>query len=483
MARCASRTTVSRVQPPPAQPWYSPLSVTSAVSPTRAELGGSRRTTVTSAKRSPRSLRLAASGSSSGRTSLLRRSVDVSAYSAAYAGIPLLWLLLDRARVDDRLHRSRNARRAEREQELPGLVLHHLGGLHVLEDVDAVHRQQDLVHLEHAGVLLERQHLQAPGIGADHRHLALGEVARAADAEAGLDRAVALVVLADQLGPAGMEQHHVAALNRLDALALHGALDLGAIERGAFLDDVGVEVARHVEQDAARRDRRHLLDAELLQPVGGDEVGPLVAVVVDIVDADVAEAVELRADADPARDDVVVIGCLARPERLAGVLTRLQNGERKSARRKRRRVLVGLDPEPVALALGDELRRRERLLRRHVVQVADLVVLAVLRGKAGLLRLLRVRRAREQRCHRKSEYRRPGLHGSSRLKSGSSLRQRQPRRQYRGRNSESRSCRGHPRNSVTRYFSPSARRAARPTSRSARARPDRQRRPGCSGAP
>jgi len=28
------------------------------------------------------------------------------------------------------------------------------------EDVDAVHRQQDLVHLEHACVLLERQHLK-----------------------------------------------------------------------------------------------------------------------------------------------------------------------------------------------------------------------------------------------------------------------------------------------------------------------------------
>src|SRR5689334_4208017 len=68
MARRASRTTVSRVHPPPAQPWYSPVSVMSAASPTRAELGGSRRTTVTSAKRSPRAESPAASASRSART-------------------------------------------------------------------------------------------------------------------------------------------------------------------------------------------------------------------------------------------------------------------------------------------------------------------------------------------------------------------------------------------------------------------------------
>ena len=53
-AASASRITVGRVQLPPSQPWNSPSGVTTALSPTRAELGGSRRTTVASAKASLR---------------------------------------------------------------------------------------------------------------------------------------------------------------------------------------------------------------------------------------------------------------------------------------------------------------------------------------------------------------------------------------------------------------------------------------------
>src|SRR6266850_6860272 len=59
--------------------------------------------------------------------------------------------LFDGDGVDDRLHRAGDARGPEREEKLPGLVLYQLLGVHVLEDVDAVHRQQDLVHLENAG--------------------------------------------------------------------------------------------------------------------------------------------------------------------------------------------------------------------------------------------------------------------------------------------------------------------------------------------
>ena len=48
-----------------------------------------------------------------------------------------------------------------------------------------------------AFTFLERQHFQAPGVGADHGGDAgRGEVARAFDAQPRLDRAVALVVLA-----------------------------------------------------------------------------------------------------------------------------------------------------------------------------------------------------------------------------------------------------------------------------------------------
>src|SRR5262245_38782505 len=48
-----SRTRVGCVQLPPSQPWKRPPSVTSARSPSRAEVAGSRRTTTASAKGSP----------------------------------------------------------------------------------------------------------------------------------------------------------------------------------------------------------------------------------------------------------------------------------------------------------------------------------------------------------------------------------------------------------------------------------------------
>jgi hypothetical protein len=49
-------------------------------------------------------------------------------------------------------------------------------------------------------------------------------------------------------------------------------------------------------------------DAELLEAVGRREIGGFVAVEVEVIDSDVTEPVELRSDADPAGDDVVVIG-------------------------------------------------------------------------------------------------------------------------------------------------------------------------------
>ena len=96
-----------------------------------------------------------------------------------------------------------------------------------------------------------------------------------------------------------MEDHDVT-LADFDALLLRDFLDLLDVEGGAFLDDVGAVMGGHVEQHAARHHRRDLFDAELLQAVGIGEIEQLVAVVVDVVDADMAEAVELAADADPA---------------------------------------------------------------------------------------------------------------------------------------------------------------------------------------
>src|SRR5438874_3358837 len=165
-------------------------------------------------------------------------------------------------RVDHALHAAPEARLAEHEQELIGLVLGQLSGVHVFEDVGAVRRQHDLVYLEDV-LGFEGDDFESPGIGADGDDALAGEVFRAFDAETGFARGVALVVLADQAEPAGMEDHDVA-LADFDALFLRDFLDFLDVEGGAFLNHVGVVVGRHVEQHAARHDRGHLLDAELL---------------------------------------------------------------------------------------------------------------------------------------------------------------------------------------------------------------------------
>src|SRR6185369_8868759 len=118
-----------------------------------------------------------------------------------------------------------------------------------------------------------------------------------------------------------------------DVLLLGDFLDLLDVEGGAFLDHVGTVMRGHVEQHAARHHRRDLLDAELLQPGGIGEFEQLVAVVINVLDADMAEAVELAADADPAFDDVVIIGGLAGSEARNTGLAGLHDRDLESPRR------------------------------------------------------------------------------------------------------------------------------------------------------
>src|SRR6185436_19374733 len=110
---------------------------------------------------------------------------------------------------------------------------------------------------------LERNHLEAPGVGANGHHAFAGQVLRTFDAKAGLTRVETLVVIADQAGPTGMKEHDVTLAN-IDALFPGAFLDFLDVEGSAFLDDVGAEVGGHVEQHAARYHRRKLFDTELL---------------------------------------------------------------------------------------------------------------------------------------------------------------------------------------------------------------------------
>ena len=67
-------------------------------------------------------------------------------------------------------------------------------------------------------------------------------------------------------------------------------------------------MTRHVEHDTARDQRRHLLSAKFGQSINRSKVAGVVAVVVHAINTQVTQAIELRADAEPAVVDVIVVG-------------------------------------------------------------------------------------------------------------------------------------------------------------------------------
>jgi hypothetical protein len=93
-----------------------------------------------------------------------------------------------------------------------------------------------------------------------------------------------------------------------------------------------------------------------------------------MLDADMAEAVELAADADPAFDDVVIVGGLARPKTRNAGLAGLHDRDLEGAGRVGRRLGVDGHAERIGLACLDQRRRLHNQFRLHVVGGADLVV-------------------------------------------------------------------------------------------------------------
>src|SRR5258707_5995080 len=196
--------------------------------------------------------------------------------------------------------------------------------------------------------------------------------------EAGFTRVVTLVVVADQPHPAGVEYDDVA-LTNFDAMLLGGAVDFRDVKGGAFLDQVGAEIPGHVEQHAAGYDRRDLFDAEFFQPVRRGEIARFKSVVISPVDADMAEPVDLTADADPAFDDVVVISRLVRTKAAAASLAGLKHEHLEGAGRKGRGFGIGLDPEAIGLPGLDQSVCLDNKIRRHVVCGADSIIRTPLR--------------------------------------------------------------------------------------------------------
>ena len=239
--------------------------------------------------------------------------------------------------------------------------------------------------LERPGRIRRRHDIDAPGVCADRYYVPAREIARDLLRLARLRRHPGLrFSLELGLGPARVEQHDISFTHRRSLLLLH-RLHILDVEELARLHGLHTEVSRHVEHDAAGDDGGNLVDAEPGQPGEKGEVPGIVAVVVHaILRADVAEPVDLRSDAEPALEDIVVIGGVGEigpPQLLIG----LHDLQHEAARRKRWSRPVNGDAQAVDLTRRDELGRGQHGLRSDEVRAPYFVVRAPARRFAAVL--------------------------------------------------------------------------------------------------
>src|SRR6185312_7060035 len=245
-------------------------------------------------------------------------------------------LSLNRLDIDESAGQADRLRHRHRQEERgPARFRRNIGnwlGLHVLDDVDAVIGNERLVYRESDAFFLARNHFHRPGVGADDYHFLRGEPFRRGGADAGLGAVISGVLrgeLLEQIAPAGIDedgiglsQRHIVHLE--SSLQIILADDRAAIEARSLAGGIGLELARRLEHlddvddDAARREGLDVLDAELLQPVLGDVLAHRRLIVIAVLDADMAHAVDMRADMALAEIGVLHIAQLVAAEFRAG---------------------------------------------------------------------------------------------------------------------------------------------------------------------
>ena len=102
-----------------------------------------------------------------------------------------------------------------------------------------------------------------------------------------------------------MKQHDIAGFN-LDALSLGCGLDFLAVESLALRQHVFAEIGGHIKQNAARDDRWQQVHTEFLEACRPHKSRGVVAVVVRVINAHVAETINLAADTHPEIQQVVI---------------------------------------------------------------------------------------------------------------------------------------------------------------------------------
>ena len=170
-----------------------------------------------------------------------------------------------------------------------------------------------------------------------------------------------------------MENDHVA-LAQFDALAFGRAANLLFVVRRAFGYHADAEIAGHIQNDTARDDSGQVFQAQFRQARGRGERVELKAPVVDVIDARMAEPVDLRTDSQPSGEEIVIVG-----ERIfaeAGIvgLAWLCDMQSQETVAKCRGRVVHHDSQAVHLAFRDKARRLKNRLRGHPVCRTELVV-------------------------------------------------------------------------------------------------------------
>ena len=233
---------------------------------------------------------------------------------------------------------------------------------------------------------LGRPHLDAAIIRRDHHRSLSYEPLRRRDADAGVDRAITLVLLAHQLGPAGADDDRVA---RLELLVCFCERLLEIVRRDVIGGRKHIDALQsgNVDQDAAGHQAADVLDSELLESTSRADLAELEAIVKTIAPHLVGEGVELGADLAELGDDQLFIGLTSIRCRQCrfGVDVEDAAGIDKSFLGVRRKYcselehLAGLDQfcraqnrlglhhiGGTALVAGSPLRRAALIVRRHL---------------------------------------------------------------------------------------------------------------------
>jgi hypothetical protein len=319
--------------------------------------------------------------------------------------------LLDRLRIDRRAGAAGDDQRWPAEEEFVYAVARAIGG-ELLEIEDFPHAQahgrnhHPMPGLVRFGRLVGAD-LDAPRIGADRRYFLLP--APIAILELDARRVAPRVAAPLLLGKAalhlpGADDDEIPAPD-LDLLRLRASVELLVADAFPVLEPLDAAQARDVEQHAASHHSAFgMLDAQHAQSIGIDELG-LIAVIGLFLVEDVAERVPVRRPLHAQIKRVVgvadLVPVLPAGNGIGAGGEHLVDGiEPPAEQAGLRTVAVERDAEREHPAGADEARGLDDILRRDVIECADLIVLAPAAPVAEFFRRFRNRLLAHLDVHR-----------------------------------------------------------------------------------